>query len=481
MFQTNLRFLFMAFTALVSFTSTHAQAPQVINYQAIVRDAAGNIVQNKAVNFRLSILDSGPSGTPQYIETQSKTTNQFGLVTFGIGQGTTVSGSMNAVTWATGNKFFKVELDINGGNSFTVMNTSQFLSVPYALYAANGGSGATGWGLTGNTAVANNYLGTNNGQDLRFYTNNTQKAVITIDGNMSIGTSTPTSRLSLESNSDGSGVIDGRFLLDLKNTSTSSASQAVMKFTAGNSGNYMNISQSASSYTIGPDADAGIVWANGTGGLILRASPKSGSDPDVGAIRFLTGWNSATVNVTNERMRVQANGNVGIGISAPNTKLHLVGDDNGSGSGQTDGRFFLRINNQSTGNGSQSGIQFMAGGTNNETTIGHVSPSYSVVSGFGDFAQFRTSGAGIVLQAANANGIIRFQSGGVTDKMVINATGNVGVGTTIPKAKIEVANGDVYLNDSTKGIILTSPNGNCWRVTVDNTGNLVRTQIICPQ
>ena len=215
-FQTKLRKLLMAFIAVVSFTTIKAQAPQVINYQAVVRDAAGEIVKNKAVNFRLSILDGGTSGTSQYVETQSKTTNQFGLVTFGIGQGTTVSGSMNAVTWSTGNKFFKVELDINGGNSFTVMSTSQFLSVPYALYAANGGSAASGWGLTGNTAAANNYLGTNNTQDLRFYTNNTQKAVLTTDGNMSIGTSTPTSRLSLETNSDGSGAIDGRFLLDLK-------------------------------------------------------------------------------------------------------------------------------------------------------------------------------------------------------------------------------------------------------------------------
>jgi DUF4097 and DUF4098 domain-containing protein YvlB len=56
----------------------------------------------------------------------------------------------------------------------------------------------------------------------------------------------------------------------------------------------------------------------------------------------------------------------------------------------------------------------------------------------------------------------------------------MGIGTSTPKAKLEVANGDVYLTDSTKGIILKSPNGNCWRVTVDNTGNLVRTAITCP-
>jgi hypothetical protein len=65
--------------------------------------------------------------------------------------------------------------------------------------------------------------------------------------------------------------------------------------------------------------------------------------------------------------------------------------------------------------------------------------------------------------------------------MRIEANGNVGIGTRTPKAKIEVAEGDVYVSDATKGIILKSPNGNCWRVTVDNIGNFVRTAIICPQ
>lgn len=38
-------------------------------------------------------------------------------------------------------------------------------------------------------------------------------------------------------------------------------------------------------------------------------------------------------------------------------------------------------------------------------------------------------------------------------------------------------NNDVEITDSTKGIILRSPNGSRWRITVDNTGALVRTSI----
>ena len=70
------------------------------------------------------------------------------------------------------------------------------------------------------------------------------------------------------------------------------------------------------------------------------------------------------------------------------------------------------------------------------------------------------------------------------DKFVFSNKGNFGVNNTgagfIPKSRIHVNDGDVYVDNSTKGIILKSPNGNCWRVTIDNSGNLVRTSITCP-
>ena len=44
----------------------------------------------------------------------------------------------------------------------------------------------------------------------------------------------------------------------------------------------------------------------------------------------------------------------------------------------------------------------------------------------------------------------------------------------------EIRNSDIFINDQTKGIILKSPNGNCWRVTVNNDGNFHSTQINCP-
>lgn len=47
-------------------------------------------------------------------------------------------------------------------------------------------------------------------------------------------------------------------------------------------------------------------------------------------------------------------------------------------------------------------------------------------------------------------------------------------------AEISVANGDIYLEDACNGIILTSPDGSCYRVTIDNNGVLSSAGITCP-
>jgi hypothetical protein len=115
-----------------------AQAPQGFNYQAAVRNNTGALIINKNVTFKFNIIPISATGTPVYTESQTVTTDDLGAVNLFIGKGTPITGTFATIDWATGTYFLGIEL--NTGNGFIAMGTTQLLSVPYALYASNSGS-----------------------------------------------------------------------------------------------------------------------------------------------------------------------------------------------------------------------------------------------------------------------------------------------------------------------------------------------------
>jgi hypothetical protein len=139
------------FAVLLLCSTALAQAPQKMSYQAVIRDVANILVTNAPVGMQISILQGSSNGIPVYVETQTGTTNINGLVSMEIGAGTVVSGNFAAINWAAGPYFIKTETDPTGGNNYTIVGTTQLLSVPYALYAETSGTpgpqgptGATG-------------------------------------------------------------------------------------------------------------------------------------------------------------------------------------------------------------------------------------------------------------------------------------------------------------------------------------------------
>jgi hypothetical protein len=132
-----------------------AQIPQSFRYQAVARDASGNVLANKSVSFRISILSGSISGIVVYSETHpAKTTNAFGLVELEIGKGTVVSGGFASIGWGNNTFFVKVEMDPAGGIAYQTMGTSQLLSVPYALQAKSVESITTDVTLAGSGSVS---------------------------------------------------------------------------------------------------------------------------------------------------------------------------------------------------------------------------------------------------------------------------------------------------------------------------------------
>lgn len=133
-----------------------AQSPQMFNYQAVVRNSAGTILANQHVSIQATILAGSPGGQILYKERHNVQTNAYGLANLKIGNGTVVSGTFGTINWQSGSKYLEISIDINNGTNYTVMGTSQLLSVPYALYAeTSGASGVIGpTGPTGATGVS---------------------------------------------------------------------------------------------------------------------------------------------------------------------------------------------------------------------------------------------------------------------------------------------------------------------------------------
>ena len=133
--------------AFLMAASVFAQAPQKMSYQAVIRNSSNALVTNQAVGMRISILQGSSTGTALYIETQTPTTNANGLASIEIGGGTVVSGNFSTIDWANGPYFVKTETDPTGGTNYSIMGTSQLMSVPYALFASSVSSngGASQW------------------------------------------------------------------------------------------------------------------------------------------------------------------------------------------------------------------------------------------------------------------------------------------------------------------------------------------------
>ena len=117
-------------------TIGHAQSPQKFTYQSIIKTSAGYLLKNQDVGLKISVLFNSSNGIAVYSEEHTVESNNNGLVTLIIGEGVS-SDVFSDIDWGGGEFFLKVEVDPEGGINYTMNQTSQLLSVPYALYAEN--------------------------------------------------------------------------------------------------------------------------------------------------------------------------------------------------------------------------------------------------------------------------------------------------------------------------------------------------------
>lgn len=127
--------IFTLIPALLFNILCFGQTPEKMTFQAVIRDASNALLSNQNIGMQISILQGSINGNSIYTETHNPVSNNNGLVNLEIGDGTVASGNFSTISWSNGPFFIKTETDPNGGSSYSIIGTSQLMSVPFALHA----------------------------------------------------------------------------------------------------------------------------------------------------------------------------------------------------------------------------------------------------------------------------------------------------------------------------------------------------------
>ena len=70
----------------IGFLQSFAQAPQEFKYQTVLRDDAGEVLENQSVDVQIDIRQTTASGTIAFTETHSVTSSLVGLINLTVGR-----------------------------------------------------------------------------------------------------------------------------------------------------------------------------------------------------------------------------------------------------------------------------------------------------------------------------------------------------------------------------------------------------------
>ncbi|MDQ4121903.1 MAG: hypothetical protein M3209_10710 [Acidobacteriota bacterium] len=144
------------------------------------------------------------------------------------------------------------------------------------------------------------------------------------------------------------------------------------------------------------------------------------------------------------------------------------------------------------GGHSGSGNTFIGVGAGDSVSSGNFNTAVGNSSLSQNFGSYNTtlgyqSGGGISVENATAIGANAFVErnnslvlGSINGVNSATADTNVGIGTTSPRSKLHISNGKIYVEANGQGVILKSPVGSCFELTVTNAGSLTTTPIACP-
>jgi hypothetical protein len=287
----------------------------------------------------------------------------------------------------------------------------------------------TSWSLLGNagTNYATNFLGTTDNTSIRLRTNNIQGMILDSLGNVGIGAapvfsaSPSQEKLLVSAGTTNSfnaivakGSVNNYFQLNIQNQNNGNTGSSDVVATADNGTeliNYIDLGINGSGNTQSVFGNPDDAYLYTTGNNLLIGTGSTGQ-----SLVFMTG---GTTQSTNERMRINGSGNVGIGTTTPATALHVFGTNP------------LTLTGVQVGTTTDS-ILTIASGTVRKLAFTTVSSgaTWSLTGNAG------TSNATNFLGTTD-NVSLRIRTNN-TQRMIVDSIGNVGVGKATTTYKVDV-------------------------------------------
>ena len=221
--------------------------------------------------------------------------------------------------------------------------------------------------------------------------------------------------------------------------------------------------------------------------------------PSIGAVS-----NDLVVQTNNsEAVRITSGGNVGIGNAAPQKLLHLQASGGSTARFQSTGVRVWDIGNDGTSfviDDVTGGSERLRIDSSGNVGIGTSNPARNLqisdsgtpcirlqdTGGTSQYAELLVSGGSTILQARNdtADGHIIFRGlggGSATERMRINSSGRVGIGTTSPNHELEIAavGATIRLTDNDGSAVSGQELGKLEFYTTDGDGPHIGADIAC--
>lgn len=133
------KWILISFYFLLSFGGFGQDFPDGIAYQAQVHNSDGGFLADATIGVEFNIRSSTLIGTIVWQERHLVTTNSFGHLELIIGQGVSTgagtAAAFDLIDWSSASHFLEMSIDEANTGAFVSSMTQQMMAVPYAFHA----------------------------------------------------------------------------------------------------------------------------------------------------------------------------------------------------------------------------------------------------------------------------------------------------------------------------------------------------------